>query len=184
MTRKPSSTPALKRENARGGQAVTLRYVVGDATRPEGAGPKLLIHVVNDAGAWGKGFVLAVSKRWKTPEQSYRRWAADEMTFELGQVQFVNVEPGLTVVNMLAQEGYRGPGPHIRYDALRQCLASVRYEAQLRQASVHCPRIGCGLAGGTWPEVERLIQEELQGIAVTVYDLPAAPVAKKKGRKR
>jgi hypothetical protein len=42
------------------------------------------------------------------------------------------------------------------------------------QASVHMPRIGCGLAGGEWPKVEMLVKYFLtdRGISVTVYDLP------------
>jgi hypothetical protein len=36
------------------------------------------------------------------------------------------------------------------------------------------PRIGTGLAGGSWPVVEEIIGETLTqaGIRVTVYDLP------------
>jgi len=36
------------------------------------------------------------------------------------------------------------------------------------------PRIGCGLAGGRWVMVEKLVKKELieMGIEVTVYDLP------------
>ncbi|THA79646.1 hypothetical protein E6R60_03350 [Streptomyces sp. A0642] len=39
-------------------------------------------------------------------------------------------------------------------------------------ASVHMPRIGCGLAGGTWSRIEPLIEKRLtgRGIPVTVYD--------------
>jgi hypothetical protein len=39
-------------------------------------------------------------------------------------------------------------------------------------ASVHMPRIGCGLAGGRWERIEPLITRRLSehGIAVTVYD--------------
>jgi hypothetical protein len=35
------------------------------------------------------------------------------------------------------------------------------------------PRIGCGLAGGTWERVGPLVEETLgrAGVAVTVYDL-------------
>jgi hypothetical protein len=34
------------------------------------------------------------------------------------------------------------------------------------------PRIGCGLAGGTWDKIEPLIRETLcaAGVPVTVYD--------------
>ena len=36
------------------------------------------------------------------------------------------------------------------------------------------PRIGCGLAGGCWEDVSRIVENELvqQAINVTVYDLP------------
>jgi hypothetical protein len=39
-------------------------------------------------------------------------------------------------------------------------------------AAVHMPRIGCGLAGGTWDKIEPLIDENLadKGVEVTVYD--------------
>jgi O-acetyl-ADP-ribose deacetylase (regulator of RNase III) len=39
-------------------------------------------------------------------------------------------------------------------------------------ASVHMPRIGCGLAGGKWERIEPLITHRLteRGITVTVYD--------------
>jgi hypothetical protein len=39
---------------------------------------------------------------------------------------------------------------------------------------VHMPRIGCGLAGGQWEEIEPIIETTLgaKGVAVTVYDLP------------
>jgi hypothetical protein len=37
------------------------------------------------------------------------------------------------------------------------------------------PRIGCGLAGGKWEVVGKIVEEELlrSGVPVTVYDLPS-----------
>ncbi len=52
----------------------TLRIIKGDATCPQAKGPKVIAHVCNDLGGWGKGFVLAVSKRWAEPERAYREW--------------------------------------------------------------------------------------------------------------
>jgi hypothetical protein len=39
-------------------------------------------------------------------------------------------------------------------------------------ASVHMPRIGCGLAGSKWTRIEPLIEQYLcgRGVTVTVYD--------------
>jgi hypothetical protein len=49
-----------------------LKYVIGDATSPQGTGNKIIVHICNDIGGWGLGFVLALSKRWKAPEIQYR----------------------------------------------------------------------------------------------------------------
>jgi O-acetyl-ADP-ribose deacetylase (regulator of RNase III) len=159
---------------------MSLHYVQGDATYPVG-GPrkKILAHVCNDSGGWGRGFVLAVSKRWPEPERSYRAWKllSSCEPFSLGSVQFVRVDDPaynvLTVANMVAQHAYGGDGePPIRYDALETCLAKVGHKARSTKRSVHMPRIGCGLAGGSWVEVEPILGRTMKDVEVFVYDLP------------
>ncbi|HEY1048566.1 MAG TPA: macro domain-containing protein [Prosthecobacter sp.] len=160
-----------------------ITYVIGDATAPACAGPVIIAHVCNDIGAWGAGFVGALSKRWKLPEAEYRRWfrkpRADEQPFSLGAVQFVQVAQNICVANMIGQHGISRRHkaevlPPIRYEALDQALEKVGSHAINTHASVHMPRIGCGLAGGTWDRIEPLVLTRLcdRGIAVTVYDLP------------
>ncbi|MFC4912530.1 macro domain-containing protein [Actinomadura gamaensis] len=153
-----------------------VRYVRGDATSPQAKGVKVIAHVCNDLGGWGKGFVLAVSRRWDEPERAYRAWHRDRARngFGLGAVQFVQVEPYIWVANMVGQRGIRrgSKGVPIRYDALSACLDRLGARAVELGASVHMPRIGCGLAGGRWSEVEPLIERHLVGreLSVTVYD--------------
>ncbi len=62
--------------------------------------------------------------------------------------------------------------PPIRYEAVKECLEMVAQYAAEKKASVHMPRIGCGLAGGTWDNIEPLITDSFidREIAVTVYD--------------
>lgn len=156
---------------------VGLHYLVGDATQPEGEGPKAIVHVCNDVGGWGAGFVLALSRRWSLPEQAYRSWySARTPAFGLGLVQWVSVAPSLWVVNMIAQTGLRATadGPPIRYAALEEALRRVVTEATSLGASVHMPRIGCGLAGGTWSRVAAIVERTLvaAGVEAYVYDLP------------
>ncbi|GIH15332.1 macro domain-containing protein [Rugosimonospora africana] len=153
-----------------------LRYLTGDASSPQASGPKIIGHICNDLGGWGKGFVLAVSRRWPEPERDYREWhrgrAGNE--FGLGAVRLVQVRPDIWVANMIGQHGMKrgSAGPPIRYEAVRQCLSALGEHALRLRASVHLPRIGCGLAGGKWERIEPLISEALcaRGIAVTVYD--------------
>jgi O-acetyl-ADP-ribose deacetylase (regulator of RNase III) len=153
-----------------------IAYLEGDATRPQATGPMIICHVCNDAGGWGKGFVMAISKRWPEPEAAYRAWFAerDHNDFRLGSVQLVEVEPEKWVANMIAQVGTRPQNgkPPIRYDALAACLAILSAHAVRLGASVHMPRIGCGLAGGKWDEIEPLVQKQLlpHGLPVFVYD--------------
>ena len=156
---------------------MSMNYVIGDATEPIGDGPKIIVHVCNDIGGWGRGFVVALSKRWPDPEQRYRAWYRGEMKaeFALGEVQFVQVADDIWVANLIGQRDVRVVAgvPPVRYEAIRAGLKRVVSEAHRMAASVHMPRIGCGLAGGKWDEVGKLVEEELssQGVTVTVYDL-------------
>ena len=154
-----------------------IAYIKGDATCPQAKGVKIICHVCNDIGGWGKGVVLALSKRWEEPEAEYRKWyaAGKGGGFALGAVQFVQVEPYIWVANMVGQRGTKrgSSGPPIRYEAVAACLAQVAAKAREFGASVHMPRIGCGLAGGKWSEIEPLIEQHVvgAGVPVTVYDL-------------
>ncbi len=89
-------------------------------------------------------------------------------------MQFVPAEADLLVANMIGQHGYRPSStPPVRYEAIGAALATVADRALHLRASVHMPRIGCGLAGGRWELVEPLVVDTLtrRGVPVTVYDL-------------
>lgn len=154
-----------------------IKYVEGDATDPHVEGNKIIVHVCNDEGTWGRGFVLSLSRRWAEPENAYRLWSKqknqeseDWPPFSLGNTVFVKVSPDLFVANMIAQRGIGFKGPPIRYYALLSCLQDVATWALGEKASVHMPRIGCGLAGGEWSDVERILDRVFVDIDVYVYD--------------
>jgi O-acetyl-ADP-ribose deacetylase (regulator of RNase III) len=169
---------------------MSITYVTGDATDPQGDGVKIIAHIVNDEGKWGRGFVVALSHRDRIPEDMYRAWHLDGKflqrghlrPFALGQMQlapYIPSDPHLWVANMIAQHGVRhDPGlPRaVDYIALRICLHQLADIAEDMHASVHMPRIGCGLGGGTWDEIEPIIHDTLtkRDISVTVYDLKGA----------
>jgi O-acetyl-ADP-ribose deacetylase (regulator of RNase III) len=152
-----------------------INYTKGDATNPITTGNKIIVHICNDIGGWGKGFVIAISNRWKQPEQQYRDWYKTKENFKLGQVQFVQVEEELWVANLIGQhkinKDENGKAP-IRYEAILEGLEKIGQFAIEKKATVHMPRIGCGLAGGTWDKIEPLITSSLilKNISVTVYD--------------
>lgn len=166
-----------------------ITYLKGDATKPVGDGAKVIAHIVNNKGGWGRGFVLPLAKRYPLAEQAYREWAAGSKQqnflynlgrFELGFVQYVRVEPQVCVANMCAQNGIsRKPGEKVvDYDAVHTCLEDVITFAYGNYASVHMPRIGCGLGGATWDEIQEIIENVIQPywsarrkLHIYVYDL-------------
>ncbi len=156
--------------------AAVIHYIIGDATNPKPPGNKIIVHICNDIGAWGKGFVLALSKRWSEPEKQYRAWFTSKENFSLGECQFIKVEKDVWVANIIGQHKIyndeKGNAP-IRYLAVENGLSLVAQFAKVHKASVHMPRIGCGLAGGTWDKIEPLIHKSLlqNDIETYVYDL-------------
>jgi len=147
----------------------SITYVNGDATLPEvESQPGILAHVCNDAGLWGRGFVLALSRRWNGPEEVYRSYPRP---LEMGSVQFVPVSRSLVVANMVAQTHPTDAHP-LSYHGLRVALSRVFSKAAETKSNVHMPLIGADLAGGDWRKVAEVITEELvqKGIQVYVYD--------------
>lgn len=155
-----------------------IKYVKGDATKPIGKGQKIIVHVCNDIGAWGAGFVLALSKLWKEPEATYRALS----NYILGDIHLIRVEKDIFVCNLIGQEGTISrpvrigkPLPPVRYVAIESGLKELATMLNMgdkpKLASVHMPMIGSGLAGGNWNIIERIIEETLcaEGISVTVY---------------
>lgn len=145
-----------------------INYVQGDATSPQANGMKIIPHICNDIGAWGAGFVMAISNKWSKPEEAYRGMSS----YILGDVQFVMVEPDLIIANIIGQHdiGIKPNGEiPLRYDAVKQGLLSVNEFAKGLNATVHMPRIGCGLAGGDWNKIEEIIKDVVE-VDTTVYD--------------
>ena len=190
-----------------------LHYVTGDATTvSQGRGFKVIAHVCNDLGRWGKGFVMAISAKWPEVAKEYRRWhQSGDDGFRLGAVQTViiteqmcangtaqaaltNASGGLAVANMIGQHGIKTESgePPVRYNAIGESLLTVGARAVelaglYRTPSVHMPRIGAGLAGGQWTEIEPLILRMLTAspnLEAYVYDLEVRDVSYEATRKR
>lgn len=172
---------------------IPIKYVAGDATEPQGSGVKIIAHICNDVGAWGAGFVLALSAVDERPEDYYKDWhfrdgelpqaLSNRPRFVLGNIQFAPFNArntgGVFVCNMIAQRGVLRVRcaqnvELVDYHALTLCSRKLSETAASIAATVHMPRIGCGLGGGAWDKVEPIIMRELSAwnVPVTVYDLP------------
>ncbi|WP_235004706.1 macro domain-containing protein [Listeria monocytogenes] len=129
-----------------------------------------------DVGFYGKQYKIFVIKNlnWKEPEKAYRKWYKDKNDFKLGEVQLIPVTDYISICNMIGQKGTKtgSKGAPIRYEAVESCLEKLSEIAKEQQASIHMPRIGCGLAGGKWEIIEPIIRKTLiaNDIEVYIYD--------------
>lgn len=157
-----------------------IQYVTGDATLPPKNGNQLRIiaHCMNNVGAHDAGFAQALAERYPEARASYRAHYGIA-GLKLGEcITCGDALPWLEqieIVAMIAQDGLGRTS--LRLPALKTCLEELAAFAIETNASVHMPRIGCGLAGGKWEDVEPLIlaafnQPLAQLVPVTVYDLP------------
>lgn len=162
-------------------KSVQIHYIKGDATNPliNKGEYSVICHCCNTLGAWGAGFVLALSKRFPKVKEHYLSLIKSINSGErLGKVGFVKTNKNIVVANILAQDRiYRSVDGKIplNYDALREGFRNV-YNKFIGYKdipfTIHMPRIGCGLAGGDWNIVEKIIKDEFikNGIDVYVYD--------------
>lgn len=156
-----------------------IHYIDGDATKPIGEGNIIIAHVCNDVGGWGRGFVLSISRKWKTPEAEYRAWFRGQRPkdgkFGLSNVQFVQVESHIWIANMVAQRGVgKSSSPRISLKALESTLAKTSAKALELDASIHMPKIGTGEAGGNWNQIEPVIRDRITPcLNVFVYNYKA-----------
>lgn len=162
---------------------MSFQVIQGDATSPRPAPDNSVViaHLCNNCGGWGAGFVLAVSKLSKVPEQAYRALASHyhasrtNSSIPLGTTQIVNCNNvncsgEYWVANMVAQDGLdqksKIDGCLVDYEALDKCLSSVFSFASRIGADVHIPAgMGSGLAGGDKEKILAMIAKHSDAIS-------------------
>jgi O-acetyl-ADP-ribose deacetylase (regulator of RNase III) len=90
---------------------------------------------------------------------------------KLGTCSFAESALGsssLVVVNAYTQFDWRGRGPKVDYAAVRSCMGWIKQHYSGRRIGL--PRIGAGLAGGDWPTIAAILEEELSGEDVILVE--------------
>lgn len=165
-----------------------IKYVTGDVTdaKPRHPDETIIIpHVLSETGAYDAGVAAAIANKWPSARSRWRELLIDTCLVH-GSVQLVDVSYQYTmgkivIANILGQYGLRGPGNSrpLSYKALYEALEalatkykSIRNRGHNDVYQFHMPRLGCGLAGGSWDKVEHIVNQTLSDFEVTVYDLP------------
>lgn len=130
--------------------------------------PWIIVHGVNDAGAWGRGFTAQLDQHLPWARGHYRKWAAHGGDWpdppgplRLGGcfVGHAPNDPSRAVAHLCVQHGLRSrqtPAP-FRRDALGPALARLTLDLPRYPGAVWMPAIGTGLGG--YPFLEDILQE-------------------------
>lgn len=153
-----------------------IKYIKGDATEPIVIGDKysVICHCCNALGAWGKGFVVPLGKKYPIAREKYLKFI--KMTKEenrLGSVSFAKVTDNIIVANIIGQYNiYPKDGQiPLDYEALEKGFRSVidMFQTNNIPLTIHMPKIGCGLARGDWNVVEKIIKNTFINENIEVY---------------
>lgn len=135
-----------------------------------------ICHQVNCQNAMGSGVAKALYEKWPEVKEQYHKYCHGAKPEQLlGHVQAVNINGkdidhgGRFVINIFGQLNYGRDGKcYTRYDALETAFDKINYA--LAGYSLAFPYgFGCGLAGGDWATVYRLIRDHLYNTDITIY---------------
>jgi O-acetyl-ADP-ribose deacetylase (regulator of RNase III) len=152
-----------------------MRYIKGDLVKL--ANEKnyfdVIVHGCNCFCTMGSGIARQIRDLWP---QVYKADCLTEMgdKNKLGCYTFCQVwtksQKPLVVFNAYTQYNYGRDKVQADYDAIRKVFRCLAESGYLNGMRIGLPMIGCGLAGGDWNIVEKIIEEELEGFDVTIVE--------------
>ena len=147
-----------------------LKYKKGCLIKAAQSGEvNVIAHQCNCQNQMGKGIAPLIKRAF--PEA----WDVDERTIKGDECKLGNLTVAksgdVTVFNLYGQYHYGRDKQYTDYNALRSALKIMATYLIRPYDKVGLPLIGCGLADGDWNVVSKIIEEELEGFDVTIYEL-------------
>ena len=152
-----------------------IKYIKGDATEPLIIGDKhsVICHCCNALGAWGKGFVVPLGKKYPIAKEKYLELIkASKPEDRLGSVSFARATDNIIVANIIGQfDIYPRDGKiPLDYAALEKGFKFIIeiFKMHKMPFTVHMPKIGCGLDRLDWEQVYDIIGEVFENTDVEI----------------
>jgi O-acetyl-ADP-ribose deacetylase (regulator of RNase III) len=122
---------------------------------------KVICHGVNCQNEMKSGVAKALFTKWPEVKEGYHKFMNgfteffDSENF-LGLVNSVELENDRIILNCFTQYDYGNDGHrYVDYEAIYKCFKNIGGCFD----EVAIPKIGCGLGGGNWEIVKRIIED-------------------------
>lgn len=139
-----------------------IRGCLTTATTP------LIAHGCNCFCVMGAGVALALKNKWSIVYNTDLATTRGDKS-KLGTFSVARVSSTQTVLNCYTQFAFGRDKQHADYAAIRSCMKAIKKKYPGMDISMS--PIGCGLAGGDWNVVRKIVEEELDDRNVYVYRL-------------
>ena len=127
-----------------------------------------IIQGCNSRNAMGSGLAKAIMDKWPDVKKDYheRFYHNNDILF-MGENIITNVADNLYVASMITQEDFGGDGAlYVNYCSIQVGLMNLMKEQERNYPQapkvLHSPLIGCGLAGGSWNVVSKIISKTVR----------------------
>lgn len=132
----------------------------------------IIAHQVNCKGVMGAGVAKQIREKLLKDSgyEVYRKLCCSRSPEELlGKVQFLSGVGDTHIANLFGENVPTGTGLDTDYEALEKALRELYAYASKCEMSVAFPGyLGCGLAGGDWNIVKKMIYDVFGGTSVKV----------------
>lgn len=151
-----------------------IKYLEGNVLN---SNADVILHQVNCKGKMGAGLALQIKNKYPNVFREYAQLctqAQENSSLLLGNVLIVPIGSSQYIANLFAQDNYASYGfaAHCMtdYNALRKCLKTINEKFAGKKVALPY-LLGCGLAGGDWKIVEKIIEEELTDCDVEIVSI-------------
>ncbi|MCP4394352.1 MAG: phosphatase [Alphaproteobacteria bacterium] len=126
-----------------------------------------VVHGCNIFNTMGAGIALSIKKAFPDATNLDALTKKGDKS-KLGNITVSNADPRCIIINAYTQCHY-GSGKQVDYDAVKGCFKLVKHFSNIflndrgYLPKIGYPLIGCGLAGGDWKVVSKIIDNELIG---------------------
>lgn len=158
-----------------------IEYRKGDLLKSD---IKFIVHGCNCKLSMGAGIAKQIKEQFpKAHEADVKTMWGDPK--KLGTFT-VTHQHGKTIFNAYTQFNYTTKDIDVDYDALRSVMEKIEHylqkeenmweenDQEYKDIQLGMPRIGCGLAGGDWNIVEKILNEVFANRTIFVYDFAEA----------